>query len=357
MSASGRLPGQKPAKPRFSARRILFALLRLGVGAGLLAYLAESGFIRLRDLDRLLAAWPLTLLALALIFLHIGLISWRLSLLFPPQGLHLSYPAAVKLNLVELFFDNFLPGAAGGTVAKLFYATRENEGRRAEVATVVLFDRLIGIFSLILLPLLFAPFFFKLVWSVHVLKVLLFTYSAICLCLLAIFFVALFSRVSGDRLAGAIRFRPLRRLATRALLAIVAYRGRRATLLFALALSFLANLAIIGVISVGVLVVHPASLAWRLCLIVPIGQVVNSLPTTPGGLGVGEVAFHALFRLSALRGGAEAMLCWRIWGILVSGLGMLIYLRGMGRSVVQAPGPPAVDPQGGESQPSARAND
>jgi hypothetical protein len=42
------------------------------------------------------------------------------------------------------------------------YAARENEGRRAEVATVLSFDRIIGLLSLVLIPFLFAPFFLEL---------------------------------------------------------------------------------------------------------------------------------------------------------------------------------------------------
>jgi uncharacterized protein (TIRG00374 family) len=347
---------RKPGKPAASLRRILLGAIRFGIGIVLLVYLAKSGFIRLHDLDRLLAAWPLTLLALALISLHIALISWRLSLLFRPQGLRLPYVSAVKLNLVELFFDNFLPGAAGGTVAKLFYATRENQGRRTEVATVILLDRAVGISSLILLPLLFAPFFIRFVLDVHVLKIILIAYVIIFLCLIGTFFAALRSRAQAERIAGVFHFRVVREFARRALLAISAYRGSRATLFFALGLSLLANLAIIAVLTVGVLAVDPASLAWRLCLIVPIGQVINSLPTTPGGLGVGEVAFHSLFHLSGLRGGAAAMLSWRIWGVIISGFGLLIYLRGLGRSVHDQSGGANRYPQSGESRPSVPAD-
>jgi hypothetical protein len=45
---------------------------------------------------------------------------------------------------------------------KLYYATRKNEGRRTEVATVLLFDRFIGLFSLVLIPFLIGPFFVEL---------------------------------------------------------------------------------------------------------------------------------------------------------------------------------------------------
>jgi uncharacterized membrane protein YbhN (UPF0104 family) len=61
--------------------------------------------------------------------------------------LSLSLWNAIQLTLIGFFFSTFLPGAAGGDLAKLYYATHENEGRRAEVATVLLFDRIIGLLS------------------------------------------------------------------------------------------------------------------------------------------------------------------------------------------------------------------
>jgi len=341
-----------------SWRRLLFALARLGVGIALIVYLAKSGLINIRDLDRLfLAVWPLTLAALALVLLHMVLIAWRLSLLFRPQGLRLRFVTSLRLTLVGLFFEMFTPGAAGGTVAKMFYAARENQGRRTQVATVVLFDRAIGIFSLLALPLLFASLFPRVVSGVHVLRAILIAYGAIASFLIAVFLAGLWRHSDTARCIRSIRYPALSEILSRALETIGGYRRSPATLCSALALSLLANLSIVGVIALGVLVVNPPSVAWRLCLIVPIGQLVNSLPLTPGGLGVGEVAFNTLFKLSGLSGGAEAVLCWRIWTALVSGIGLFFYLRGMQRSVVEADAPAGEDPvrQAGENRCSAGA--
>jgi hypothetical protein len=52
-----------------------------------------------------------------------------------------------------------LPGAAGGDLAKLYYASRKNEGRRAVVAAVLLFDLVIGLLSLVLISLLACAIF------------------------------------------------------------------------------------------------------------------------------------------------------------------------------------------------------
>jgi uncharacterized membrane protein YbhN (UPF0104 family) len=65
-----------------------------------------------------------------------------------------------------------------------------------------------------------------------------------------------------------------------------------------------------------------------------LGFVANSIPLTPGGIGVGEAAFSALFREAGLTGGAEAMLSWRLLMIALAPLGLLIHLRGLRLSLV-----------------------
>src|SRR5260370_41992004 len=100
--------------------------------------------------------------------------------------------------------------------------------------------------------------------------------------------------------------------------------------LSALLLWIIANLSVIVITALAVLVLDPASLSSKIFLVVPIGQAVNGLPLTPGGLGVGETALNALFKLTGLQGGAEAFLYWRVWKAMVGLLGLIIYVRGMG---------------------------
>ena len=153
-----------------SLRKALFALLRLAIGVGILVYLVQSGHVDLHSLARVFRDWPLTLLGMAVLLVDIVFMSIRVSLLFHAQRLSLSLWNAIQLTLIGFFFSTFLPGAAGGDLAKLYYATRENEGRRAEVATVLLFDRIIGLLSLVLLPFLFAPFFLDLLRTAPTLR-------------------------------------------------------------------------------------------------------------------------------------------------------------------------------------------
>ena len=166
-------------------RRILLAIARLGIGLGLLAYLVESHVINLHALGRLLTYWPYAAAAGILLLCDLGLMALRLSLLFRPHNLKLSLGSAFRLTLVGQFFSAFLPGGAGGDVVKLYYATRENRGRRTEIVAIVLFDRAIGLISLLILSLLIAAFFLPVIRSNPILSGLLIATAALAIHLIA----------------------------------------------------------------------------------------------------------------------------------------------------------------------------
>jgi hypothetical protein len=317
-----------------SSRSLLWALVRLAVGVALIVYLAQSRLIDFRALSKLATAWPVTVAALALIFLDIFCMSLRLCWLFRPQQLSLPLAQSLALTLVSSFFATFLPGAAGGDLAKLFYAARENKGRRAEIVTTIAFDRMVGLFSLLLLPLLFVPFFLPLIRGVKMLRILLLITATLATALLAAFLLCLFKQAWMIRIARVVsRLLPGRELPQRMVATIGAYRSSAGVLVAALMASLLANLTLIAATALAIYLLSPGSLSMKMCLVIPMGDVANSLPLTPGGLGVGETAFSALFKIAGLAGGAEALLCWRIWRAIVGLIGLAIYLRGMRRNV------------------------
>jgi uncharacterized membrane protein YbhN (UPF0104 family) len=58
-------------------------------------------------------------------------------------------------------------------------------------------------------------------------------------------------------------------------------------------------------------------------VLLPIRFLVNTLPLTPGGLGVGEVAMVRLFQFADLTGGAAALIGWRVL-LLIPAVGGLV---------------------------------
>jgi glycosyltransferase 2 family protein len=317
-----------------SARRVLLMLLRIAIGAGLLAYLAKSGVIDVRALSKLFTSWRITLTAVTLLLVDSALMSVRLSWLFRPQGLNLRFGTSLKLALVGFFFSTFLPGAAGGDLSKLFYTTRGSGGRRIEIMTVVLLDRAIGLFSLLLLPLIFAPMFTQTLRSEFALRGLLLTLGLLALGVAVGFFLCLFSDPFISCLPSGVRNRLTKNRVIRQVRgAIAKYRKNLSILCAAVGLSLLANLSLVFVTILGAAALALVSWTPRMFLVIPIGHIVNSLPLTPGGLGVGETAFSALFNLLGLRGGAEALLCTRIWMAMIGLIGFVFYLHGVSRKV------------------------
>jgi uncharacterized protein (TIRG00374 family) len=278
-----------------------------------------------------MVAWPITLAALGIFLVDIGLMGLRTSLLFRPLGMKLTVLKSTQLWMISIFFSTFLPGAGGGDLVKLYYATRENAGRRTEVATVLMFDRAIGLFAMLILPFFFVPMFLPLIQAAPTLRTILTLIAYISVTLLALFLLCAFNQSIFNFLARESGALPRwRKLACRVLETIRTYGRNPGTLLSALLLSILANLSVIVITALAVLVLAPASLSSKICLVVPIGQVVNGLPLTPGGLGVGEAALNALFELAGLHGGAETFLCWRVWKAMIGLLGLVIYVRGIG---------------------------
>ena len=322
-----------------STKKAALLLLRLAFGIGIVAYLARSGKIEFHRLWVLVTSWPITLSAVILLLIDVLLMAMRTSLLIRARKLHLSLLNATRLTLVAMFFSTFLPGAAGGDIAKVYYAAKENNGQRAEVAAILLFDRLIGLVSLLFLPLIAAPFFAKLIQSHAILRYVLILDGVLALCLIGgLTLVMMNSRIQQFLSLEFVSWLGERNIVSRVVGTIAAYRQSAGTLLRAFGLSLLANSSLIVVTWLAAIALHPLPVPSKLFLVAPMGHVVNSLPLTPGGLGVGETAFSALFASAGIPRGAETLLCWRIWTLLVGLLGLAIYLLGLGR-VVGVPQP------------------
>lgn len=327
------VPGEGASSPT-PLRRLVLTLVRLGIGLALLAYLVRSGILNLHTLGDLFIAWPFTLAAAGLFLADMSLMAVRLSLLFRPQSLRISVGSAFRLTLVGQFFSAFLPGGAGGDMVKLYYATRENRGRRTEIVTILLLDRAIGLLSLVMLPLLVAPLFLQFMRSIPALGGLLLAAGVLVIALLTGAAVAF----SGYAARHPLILRVLNRMpggshARRMMDTLHSYRRHLSTLAGALSLGLAGNfMALSSTMLIG-LAMGLGRHAWRMSLLIPLGQVANSVPLTPGGLGVGEAAFNLLFSLAGLQRGADVLLGWRLVTVVVGLFGLFFYLQGLRRCV------------------------
>jgi hypothetical protein len=311
------------------AARIAFTIFRIAIAIGLLVYLGASGAINWAALKGLMAAWPLTLLALFVLLVDTGVAAWRLCVLLRPHGFHLSLLSSFRLTLIGVFFNACLPGGTGGDVVKIYYAAEGNRGRRTEVATVLLLDRAVGMFAMLLWPLLAAPFFPRMIAASSLLQGLLWTAGAAWVAMLVCMLVGLSSRVRQSRLVTwMLRTLPLGRYVEQVVDTVHFYRRNVGTLLAAVAISLLALTINIVVMLIIAQAVVPTGYSWEMSMLIPLGLLANALPATPGGLGVGEAALNKLFAVVGLNGGAEILLGWRLLAMATGMIGLFFYLQG-----------------------------
>lgn len=311
------------------ARNVVFGILRAVIGVTLLVYLGTSGLIKWKSLLGLAQAWPLTLAALVGLIIAFYIAAWRLAILMAAPGLHLTLGASLRLTLIGQFFSTFLPGGTSGDMMKIYYAARGNEGRRTEVATIMLFDRAVGMFALLLFPLLLVPFFPQLVAASPALRRILLVAASIAVAMLAGFLLCLSTRVRNSRLLlWLFRKMPLGAYAERMFDAVHGFGDHPGALLGSVVISLMGHVISAGTVIILAIATGGVVRSAEVSMLVPIGFLANTLPLTPGGLGVGEAAFSRLFRLAHIATGAEALLGWRLLTTLISLPGLIYYLQG-----------------------------
>jgi len=106
------------------------------------------------------------------------------------------------------------------------------------------------------------------------------------------------------------------------------------------------NLLVAAVIFLAGRATNPQGFAWEMIILIPFENLANNLPVTPGGLGVGEAAFDALYKQAGLTGGGDSLLGWRLLRLLIGVFGLVFYLQGRRHFVPATDVVKASDPRG-----------
>ena len=262
------------------------------IAAGLIL-LGALFYFRLIDFDELRQALAhpgllaLTLLACVGTMPLAGL---RWHVLLRSQGLVLHLWHTIRIVAMGAFFATFLPGGSGGDIVRGVYIYQASHGRRTSALLSIFIDRLIGLAAFILFGVvatLTRP------WEHYgVLEYGVFGIAVVFLGLLAVLFLL------GHRIARLVnllfagRSRRLAQVIDDAGEALHQYAREWRSLLLALAVSM-----VIVLFAAGGIVLIAAATAFGGLSPVEYGiagvyaMIANSLPFTPGGLGIGEGAF------------------------------------------------------------------
>ena len=307
----------------------LKTLLKICVAALLIGWLVRSGALDLRVLGDLLFSpviIPLLLCAVGNIMLN----HYRWLLLLRSQNLNYSFLSSVPLTFIGLFFGFAIPGGVGGDVVKTYYLVREQPGRRLSAAVTVLWDRLIGLFGMLLVAFVTLMLHSELLWQQTEIRAI-----AVALGALLIGFILGFTILLQPHLYALVQrwtrsWPRVHSLLTRLEQSMVAFRQNKLVFVRCILVSWVSLMLAISFI---LLVAFHTSdnVDWRsYFFIIPLVFVATALPITPAGIGVGQAAIYFLFKVctgEVSQVGPNAITAWQVANLLWGVVGAYFYLR------------------------------
>jgi len=266
------------------------------------------------------------------LFLISGILSCSLALATPIfrwwvlakiQKLPLTGFDSLRLTMIGYFFNIFIPGGSGGDVVRAAYTVRDCKERRPQALTIAVMDRGLGLHALLLVNILVLAFQQPLLDSHPDLKPWLLVVGGM-LILGTVAPLLLFSKRSNGiviRLLGRFTGGPDAWNESLAL-----YKSRPAMLFLAYAISIASAIFNVLAIHYMMLAVGSTPTVSESMVVVPLIIIANTLPITPGGIGMAESASAGLYAMIGQAGGANGMFLARLIIIIHALFGLPFFL-------------------------------
>jgi len=328
-----RAPAPNQAGDRGRSRaRWWMGLIKAALGVALLAALLVWGRIDLKALAALADAPSAVVIAIGLLLAQIPLAALRWGILLRAFGVAIPFGKLLHFVSIGLLAALFLFGPAGGDAVRGLYAWRAVGRGGGRVAASVLADRLFGLFALLSIALIFSLFNWHWMRQVPALAVLgtsLFLVFAAGMIGAGALFVA--PRLTRPIEVALSRWPRAAELAMHLGSLILMLRTNPLRLGAAFGLALLLQIFCVVAVVVLAQAIKIGSLGVTdYMFAVPLTLVVNSLPITPNGLGVGEIAFDQICRwLEAVPSDAaysSIFFAFRSVSIVVSLIGLVSFV-------------------------------
>jgi uncharacterized protein (TIRG00374 family) len=294
-----RAPALEQAASRALARRRWWSsLARIALGLAMLAALVFWGQIDPRALLELSAAPLAVVICLVLLCVALPVAALRWSILLRALGVSIPFVNVFHFVAIGLMANVLLLGSAGGDAIRGIYAWRALGRSGGRVAVSVLADRLFALFAVLFISLAFSLLHWHHMQQVPALAALgisIIAAATACVIGTCILFAAPNLMRSLELVLS--RWPLIAKLFVQVHQLILMLRSNPLSLLAAFALALVTQiLTVFGVlviaeaIKIGVLRLADYMFA------VPLTLIVNALPLTPSGIGVGEAAFDQICR-------------------------------------------------------------
>jgi uncharacterized protein (TIRG00374 family) len=292
--------------------RLVFSV-KILIATGLIIFLFASGRLNFAEILSS-SKHPLYLFSGALCCtLVLATTIFRWWILTRVQKLPLEAYDAFRLTMIGYFFNLFIPGGSGVDVIRAAYTVRKCPERRAQALTIALVDRGLGLHTLLLFGVSIIFIQPTLFYNHHCLKpwLLLIVGMLVIGTIVSLLLIwhrtnGFMMRMCGRVIGGVDAWYEAMKL----------YRERWAML--CIAYFFSAGSAIFNILAIHfmMLAVGSTPTVTESIFIAPLVLLANTLPFTPGGVGVAEGASAGLYALIGQAGGANGMLLTRFFIVI-----------------------------------------
>jgi uncharacterized protein (TIRG00374 family) len=314
----------------FKAKKFLSQLLKILFSAALIFWLVNSGKLNFKALLPLLSLSAIaTCLGCTGVALALATERWRR--LMQAQDIHLSFWITFKLTLIGNFFNFAMPGGVGGDLVKGYYIIRNSPQARLKAAMTVLMDRLVGLFIMLLMSIFLMLAHWDLIHARPALQSVFWALLALTIAFFAGWVAVLSQRLYNTRwLHRIFGLLPARLRLLHIYEALAEYRHRKLNFLAALLLSLASQIVSVFffVLAGQALGFHEIPLSVYF-FVIPIGFMIQAIPISPAGVGVGQAALLFLFHAAVTHGaevGPLTMTAYQVSLFAYGLLGALFYL-------------------------------
>jgi uncharacterized protein (TIRG00374 family) len=308
------------------AKKVAFFFLKYVVGISLIVWMVWTGKVDLSVLTKLPAALLAEALLLTAILTLLGAV--RVRYILAHLGIHTGTGQSFLYNCAGILYSSFLPGGISGDAVRAYLFMKAVPGHRLAILGAMVLDRVLGLVSMVFLGLLAALY---MAINVAFIRPYLAGFTAILATLIG--GLALLQFIGARHRHGAQGSEGLIGKAWHKLKVMVAslrihdYPPR--VLAFVVLQSMVIHILL--VVLIYICSVHSdAGLDFlRVFVATPIGILVNSVPLSPGGLGIGENAFEVLYAMIGGRNGATSFLLARVFLYSPALIGLVYVLKRM----------------------------
>lgn len=226
-----------------------------------------------------------------------------------------------KITYIGIFFNNILLGAYGGDIARIYYSIDLTNKYKKKITFSIILDRIFGFLGLAIISIFF---FFKILSKEFYLKIIsyIFEYQEYLFFIIIIFFLLSF-----------LTIKVIRKYFKNNIFNFFDYKKVNILNIFYL---IIISIAIFILINFMIYLITNFTYRFNISLDVifftnSIALFANSLPLTPGGIGLGEVAYTELLNLlneykKNLINLSNVYLIFRIVNFIISLPGIIFFL-------------------------------